>query len=115
MGKRLHVAKTYQVEYAGGKEYFNYKIEEFHDLMKSLGIDCYPDDPFSEDMEISKCKWRKGVKKLKNLSTLNAQEQEEITNAVAALDVTVEQLVTIMEEFEAASDPDNCVMYLSFF
>lgn len=115
MGKRLHVAKTYQIEYAGGKEHFNYKIEEFHDLMKSLGIDCYPDDSFSEDIEVSKIKWKKGMKKLKNLSTLNAQEQEEIINAVKSLDVTVEQLVQIMEEYEAASDPNNCIMYLSFF
>ncbi len=37
MGKRIRVAKTWHVEY-GPTEGFNYKQEEFKDLLNSLGV-----------------------------------------------------------------------------
>ncbi len=116
MGKRLHVAKVYQVEYAGGHEHFNYKIEEFHNLLDALHIVYYPDDDcFSEDIEVSKIQWRRGIKKLQQLDTLPTEEQESINEALRQLETTVSEAISIMKEYLEESDPDNEVLFLSFF
>lgn len=116
MGKRLHVAKTYQVEYASGHEHFNHKVGEFNNLLDALHIVRYPDDDiYSEDFEISKIQWRKGIRKLQQLGTLPTEDQESINQALHGLESTASEVVKIMKEYLEASDPDNTVLFLSFF
>ena len=52
MGHRLHVAKTYTVEYAL-PDNFNHEVTEFHDLLKSLDVD-YTGESWDDDFEVYK-------------------------------------------------------------
>lgn len=37
MGKRLHIARKYEVEWSDSA-HFNWKISEFHDLLDALDV-----------------------------------------------------------------------------
>lgn len=53
MGKRLHVQKKHVIEYAD-REFFNWKMEEFNDLLSELDVEVYglDDYGYGDDIEI---------------------------------------------------------------
>ena len=53
MGKRLHVQKKHVIEYAD-REFFNWKMEEFNDLLSELDVQVYglDDYGYGDDIEI---------------------------------------------------------------
>ena len=60
MGYRLHVARVYNVEYALG-DAFNYKSEEFHNLLSALKVE-YTGDEYDSDFEVQKDEWQKAIR-----------------------------------------------------
>lgn len=55
MGKRLHVQKKHVIEYASA-EFFNWKMEEFNDLLSELDVHVYglDDYGYGDNIEISR-------------------------------------------------------------
>ena len=122
MGHRLHVAKTYKVEYAGGSD-FNYRVEQFHNLLSELGID-YSGDAYDDDFEVAVEAWENGIKRLRNLDAETEEVREDIIEAVKALNdpyypyVTPydpKSVATVMEELLKEADTDSGYIHLSFF
>ena len=113
MGYRLHVAKVYKVEYAIG-DAFNYKSEEFHNLLSACGVE-YTGDEYDSDFEVTKDEWRKAIEMLKHLYDLEDNKREEIKGAIDDLASTTDEVVHMMEYYFEHSDPDNDYLHLSFF
>jgi len=114
MGYRLHVAKTYKVEYALG-DAFNYKSEEVHNLMSACGIE-YSDDEYDSDFEVSVNEWQKFIYKLKNLDTLdNENEKFEIEACIEDLSSSKEEVIKMLEYYQENGDTSDGYLHLSFF
>lgn len=113
MGYRLHVARVYKVEYALG-DAFNYKSEEFHNLLSACGLE-YTGDEYDSDFEVSKEEWRKAIDKLKHLNDLEDDKREEIKGAIDDLASTTDEVVSMMEYYLEHGDPDIDYLHLSFF
>ena len=114
MSCRLHIAKTYRVEYALG-DAFNYKVEEFHDLLSACRAE-YTGDAYDSDFEVSKEEWTMMIEKLKNLGSSNdAREKADIQRCIADLESTDVEVIRMLEYYLENSDPDNDYMHLSFF
>lgn len=112
MGFRLHVARTYRVEYAT-TEAFNYAVEEFHTLLSALDIP-FSGDEYDDEFEIDKEDWFKGIGKLKNLTNLREDDQENITDALQGLGCTVEEVIELFESYLRETDPNNYYMKFAF-
>ena len=113
MGHRLHVAKTYIVEYAL-PDNFNYEVTEFHDLLKSLDVD-YTGESWEDDFDVYKEEWQKGIDKLKNLANLEAEEKQEIESALKDLREPLPEVIRFMEVLLKEADSGYDFMVLSFF
>ena len=113
MGHRLHVAKTYIVEYAL-PDNFNYEVTEFHDLLKSLDVD-YTGESWDDQFEVTKEDWQKGIDKLKNLPNLETEEKEDIESALKDLREPLPEIIDFMELLYEKADPKHDFMVLSFF
>lgn len=114
MGYRLHVAREYKVEYALG-DAFNYKVEEFHDLLSACRAE-YTGDAYDSDFEVSKDDWIRMIEKLKNLGSNNdAREKADIQRCIAYLGSTAEEVIRMLEYYLENSDPENDYLHLSFF
>lgn len=97
MGYRLHCATKYEVKYSTG-DAFNYKCEEFHNLLTACGAD-----------------WNNAIAKLKALETLNPDERSGIEEAIKEMEHGVEEIVSSMEYFLENADPNNDSLHLSYF
>ena len=66
MGKRLHVAKEYKVEYALG-DAFNYKTEEIHNLLDACCENEWPytGEPQDDEFEVEKEDWGQMIEVIK--------------------------------------------------
>ena len=113
MGHRLHVAKTYTVEYAL-PDNFNYEVTEFHDLLKSLDVD-YTGESWDDDFDVYKEEWQKGINKLKNLANLEAEEKQEIESALFKMNEPLPEIVEFMELLLNEADPKHEYLVLRFF
>ena len=113
MGYRLHVAKKYQVEWAD-KEAFNWKCEEFHNLLSACGVD-YTGESWDSSFEVTKDDWEKAVWKIKNMEILKDDERVEIKKCLESLDSSADETAKILQSFLSLSDPNNGIIYLSFF
>lgn len=113
MGHRLHVAKTYKVEYAL-PDNFNYEVEEFHDLLDSLGIN-YTGESWDDNFDVYKSEWQTGIEKLKNLANLEAYEREEIEKALTKMNEPLPEIIEFMELLYEKADPTHDYLVLSFF
>ncbi len=113
MGNRLHIARKHIVEY-DSMGYFNWQTSEFHNFLTCLNIEvCGSDrcsDPEPWDFEISKDDWIEGIRKLKEEPT-----DDELKDAIQALDYSQTEMVEIMEKYLDAADPNNDYLYFSFF
>ena len=113
MGHRLHVAKTYTVEYAL-PDNFNHEVTEFHDLLNSLDVS-YTGESWDDDFEVTKEDWQKGINKLKNLPNLETEEKEDIESALKDLREPLPEIIDFMELLYEKADPKHDFMVLSFF
>lgn len=113
MGYRIHVATKYEVRYSVG-DAFNYKCEEFHNLLSLCGAD-YTGETYDPEFEVSKSDWEKVIEKLKNLDSLPQEEKEEITEAIEALEYSVDEIIEYIEYFLEQSDPSNSYLHLCYF
>lgn len=112
MGFRLHVARTYRVEY-GSTEAFNYAVEEFHTLLSALEVP-YSGDSYDNEFEVDKEEWQRGLKKLKNLANLEEDGKETITDALNGLGCSAEEVIELFESYLRETDPNNYYMKFAF-
>ena len=113
MGHRLHVAKVYTVEYAL-PDNFNHEVTEFHDLLNSLDVS-YTGESWDDDFEVTKENWQMGIDKLKNLANLEAEEKQEIENALKELNEPLPEIIEFMEMLLEEADPKHEYLVLRFF
>lgn len=122
MGHRLHVAKTYKVEYAGGSD-FNYRVEQFHDLLTELGIE-YTGDAYDDDFQVDVESWKNGIDLLRGIDNETPEVRDAILAAVDDLNdpsypndkpYTPKKVASIMEDLLQEADTDSGYIHLSFF
>ena len=113
MGHRLHVAKTYTVEYAL-PDNFNHEVTEFHDLLSSLGV-TYTGESWDDDFDVYKEEWQKGIDKLKNLANFEAEEKQEIESALTKMNEPLPEIIEFMELLLNEADPKHEYLVLRFF
>lgn len=113
MGYRLHVASRHDVRY-GSTEAFNYKCEEFHNLLLACDVD-FTGETYDSDFEVSREDWNKMVGKLKAISELPEDERSEILECIQDLDSTPEKVLEITERLLSEADPENSYLYFSFW
>lgn len=113
MGKRLHVAKKYEIDYSSSLG-FNYKVVEFHDLLTSLGIS-YNGESWDDDVEVYREDFKQGLEKLKAYDKLDEGERTDIDEALERIDEPVEEIIKTMERLLTESDQNNESILLSFF
>lgn len=113
MGKRLYVAKKYDVQYAD-IAYFNWHIAEFHDLLDALDV-YYTGETWDDDFEISKTDWEKGIDTLRNYRKLDESARESIDEALKVLGYKREEVLKIMEKYLEKADPTYEWLEFCFF
>lgn len=107
MGKRVHVVKK-QEKY-GDSEAFNWKQDEFIDLLESLNcqIDNNEDDRFEVLAEEYEC----AINYLKDIKAGKTDFDEidllEFNEALEDLDYSIDELIEVMEEFYDERDKDS--------
>ena len=117
MGKRLHVAKTYVVEY-GNTEAFNWKHEQFYDLLLALGGEpnwVGNEDEPTDNFECTVDDFNDAVQNLEvyiSNPTL-FEESEDISQALESLGMTAEEVLKIMKSYQQEADKSDG--YLHFF
>ena len=112
MGFRLHVARVHKVEY-GSTEAFNYAVEEFHTLLSALSVP-FSGDEYDDEFEIAKEDWCNAIGKLRNLTNLREDDQENITDALNGLGCSLEEAIELFEAYIRESDQGNYYMHFCF-
>lgn len=113
MGKRLHVAKKYEIDYSSSLG-FNYKVVEIHNLLTALGIS-YNGESWDDDIEVYRDDLEQGLEKLKAYDKLDEGERIVIGEALERIDEPVEEIIKTMERLLTESDLNNESILLSFF
>lgn len=113
MGNRLHVAKTYKVEY-GFCEAFNWKVEEFKNLLSALGA-YYTGETWDEEFEIPLRDWNNCIEKLKGFNDLDKEEQEDITDCLKELGYSLDETIEVFERYLNEYDKTNDWLHFAFF
>ena len=75
MGYRIHVATKYEVRYSIG-DAFNYKCEEFHNLLSLCGAD-YTGETYDPEFEVTKRDWKNVMEKLKKLNLYHKKKRKK--------------------------------------
>lgn len=112
MGQRLYVAKTYKVEY-GETSAFNWKNEEFHNLLDTLDV-YYYGETYDTTFDVMRDELEQGIEKLKNFDTLEDWLKEEIEERLEELTYSREEVINLLEEYLKESDQDNDYLHFSF-
>ena len=140
MGKRLHVAKGYKVEYALG-DAFNYKTEEIHYLLDACCYNEWPytGEPQDDEFEVDKEDWGQMIEVIKyvygrdslitkdddwfdddcvkqscqNLVRYNFASDEEF--AMPLNDEEVTKLLSDLQYFLDNAEPNESCLHLCFF
>lgn len=118
MGKRVHVAKRYEVEY-GDTTGFNWNNEKFYDLLNQLGGepvgvdgDYYPDNfespvsDYDDAVENLKC-YIENPKLFEN--------SETITKYLNDLEMTAGELLEKMEAYRKEADTRDGYLHFASF
>lgn len=113
MGYRLHCATKYEAKYSTS-DAFNYKCEEFHNLLMACGAD-YTGESWDPEFEVTREEWVKAIDKLKALNTLDENERNEIMEAVNEMEYEVNDIISSMEYFLEQADPNNDYLHLCYF
>ena len=113
MGKRLHIATKYECEWSDMTA-FNWKIEEFHDLLSALNVS-YTGESWDDEFEVSKDDWQRGIDTLREYDSLDDDARNDIDEALNALECVREEVLKIMEKFMEQSAPNWGYIECSFF
>lgn len=111
MGCRLHHAKTFKVEYTGGR--FNWQADELHNILQDYGVQVIlwnVDDVYSH-WEISKDDLKHLIEKLADKDP--AQKAEE--NMGDHAEITVEDIVSWAQRVLDEADPDLDYVRFAWF
>ena len=103
MGRRLYVAKKWEVEWSGYTD-FNYLTPEFIRLINVLTEDSI--DIYSEDFEVDKDDWNSAIETLSNY-------EEGSDNALQDLNMSAEEVAESMREFLKESDSSNGYLHFT--
>jgi hypothetical protein len=133
MGHRLHVAKKYDVQYAGGSA-FNYKVTEMHNLLDACCENEYPynGDIYENEFEVSKEDWLEMIEVIKYVygldSTITKDDdwidsdcvRQSCINLVKNEDepLTEEEVTNLLADlqyFYDNAEPNESVLHLCFF
>ncbi len=110
MGCRLHVAKTYKVEY--DKADFNHLQKQINQLLSDICPSvCWNGNEtnYSNDMEISREELKRGIKLLRN----GMNDKEFLHYKIDGYSRT--EVADILEQFLNEADPDNDFVKLFWF
>lgn len=113
MGYRLHCATKYETRYSTG-DAFNYKCEEFHNLLSACGAN-YTGESWDAEFEVTREEWNKVIGKLKTLDSLNEDERNEIMKAVNEMEYDVNDIISSMEYFFEQADSNHDYLHLCYF
>lgn len=119
MGKRVHVAKCYKIEW-GSTEAFNWAHEDFYNTLKALGGDpcwCGTDGEISDDFECSVEDYDDAIA---NLEVYIADqhllsESDKITETLEGIRMTAEELLDIMKRYRNEADVYSGYLHFSAF
>lgn len=105
MRKRLHVAKTYVVEW-GNTEAFNWSFDKFYDLLKNLGAStCMgSEDENVYDFEVEQESYEAAMKNLKQYiedpnGLSDEVDADNIRQAIKRLEMTAQEVLKIMQDY----------------
>ena len=113
MGNRLHVAKTYKVEYS---QFccFNWKIEEFHDLLNIC--DCYfTGDKWDEEFDVSKEDIQKLLAILENPRDFDNIDGKRLSKCLISLECTAKEAHYCIKSLLETAEPNDDYVHFSFF
>ena len=116
MGKQVHVAKCYKVEW-GETGAFNWNDETFIDILNALGADVVRDGEYSDNFEVGVNSYYDAIKNLRvyifdpNL----LPERDDIAEGLHELDMTAEELLDTMQRYREEADiHDGWLHFTSF-
>ena len=121
MGKRLHVAKTYVVEW-GNTEAFNWSFDKFYDLLNKLGAStCMgSEDENVYDFEVEQESYETAMANL-NQFIFNPNElpdevdADDIEQAIADLNMKPQEILKIMQDYYAEAHKADGYLHFSAF
>ena len=116
MGKRVHVAKRYEVEW-GKTADFNWSDETFIDILNALGADVARDGEYSDNFEVGLYSYYDAIENLRvyisDPHLLN--ESDDIAAGLNELGYTAEELLNIMQRYREEADiHDGWLHFTSF-
>ena len=116
MGKRVHVAKRYIIEW-GDCAAFNWSDETFIDILNALGADVARDGNGGDNFEVSVSDYYDAIENLRlyisdpHLLT----ESDDIAAGLNELGYTAEELLNIMQRYREEADiHDGWLHFTSF-
>lgn len=116
MGKSVHVAKRYEIEW-GETADFNWSDETFIDILTALGADVVRDGKDSDDFEVGLSDYYDAIKNLRlyisdpHLLT----ESDDIAAGLYGLGMTAEELLDTMQRYREEADiHDGWLHFTSF-
>lgn len=116
MGKRLHVAKVYQVEWDNSTSCFNWQQDEVMHLLHVLGCEF---DTENDDFEIKVSDYKDALSMLeyyigKSLDP-NFYDIDAIDKAIARLKCDAEEVYTLLERLTHNADGSDGWYHFSSF
>ena len=117
MGKRVHVAKTYKVEF-GDVSAFNWKHETFYDLLLALGGE--PNWVGSEDdpTDTFECTTEDYDDAVQNLevyidNSKLIEDSEDVAEYLKQLGMTAEQVLKVMKAYQREADTSDGYLHFA--
>ena len=105
MGRSVHVAKRYEVEW-GETAAFNWSDETFIDILNALGADVVRDGEYSDNFEVGLFGYYDAIEKLRvyisDPHLLN--ESDDIAAGLHKLGMTAEELLDTMRRYLDEAD-----------
>ena len=123
MGKRIHVAKRYEIEY-GSAEHLNWKQDEFISVLETLGCSVcrYDNEDYSAgDFEVIAEQYKAAMEQVKAYAKdpENYQNEEvdtdELRDVIEATEETAEDLLKIMQGYYEEADKHDGYLHFSAF
>ena len=116
MGKRVHVAKRYEVEW-GKTADFNWSDETFIDILNALGADVARDGNGGDNFEVSVSDYYDAIENLKVFISDPhlLSESDDIAAGLYGLRMTAEELLGTMQRYREEADiHDGWLHFTSF-
>lgn len=122
MGKRVHVAKKYEVEY-GSTESFNWKDDKFYDILGTLGAtpnNCgAPDDCLADEFECDKESYEVALQTLRAFVERGEEPEwytaDELRECIEQCGHTPESLLEVMQDYYDEADKRDGYLHFASF